>query len=194
MKAPLTFFSLVLFSLNTFATTELTCWNIYSKSGSRPILKAKIEGENTLYDVSFNLKDELFASYFVDSSIIGYPGTELENTDVSKGHLENPMGYITPEEIISNKSPYKGNNEYAIELGIETVQVFKKNEDKPFYEDQYTYSGRLILPQDLSKENLKTVQLRNWDKRVNGLFIYKPSRAQSQSGDNYLKLHCTSNR
>jgi hypothetical protein len=89
---------------------ELACWNTYARRGARPVLTATIVNNNTLSNVKINLSDESRASY----------------------QLVESQGKIKGEEITSNRSPYKGNNAFALET-----------------------DGRLVIPTDLSSENLR---------------------------------------
>lgn len=174
----------ILFVFSASAETELTCWNIYSKKGSKPILKAGIQRGTTLTDVTFNLEDEVFSSYFIDKT---EDAGELwgHKPKITKSELVNPEGKLKAEEITSNRSPYKGNNEYSFELGS---YEFKS----PYTNQKGSYTVRLILPPDLSNENLKTFRIRKASERSNAVMIYPPFYDSNQSGDDYLRMFCVS--
>lgn len=101
--------TIILGSLSAQAL-EIACWDIYSKKGSRPYIAATVVENNGLADVRLNKRtDDGF-----DSNLA------IPNEPVLQANA-----------ITSNRSPYKGNNEYYFE------------------------NARLILPADLSPEALK---------------------------------------
>ncbi len=173
---------LVTFTATTaFAETELACWNMYAKRGSKPIMKAKIEKGNVL-EATFNVQDEWFKGYFFDEKIFG---------DAKKtSELTQPKDALTPEEIITHRSPYVGNNEYTFEFGSYsyTQTIGKKSPD----DSTGSYSARLILPPNLSKEFLAKFRIRDEKERSNAVMIMPPPYMGDTDGDLYLRMFCIS--
>jgi hypothetical protein len=162
------------------AETELACWDKYAPRGAKPILKAHIEADNTLSNLTLDLKNEKFQIYYEDKSVV------VDNQiDHTVSTLENPTEAVSPEEITSNRSPYKGNNEYSFVMG----SWFRT---APYGNYQGQYRSRLILPKDLSNEFLRTYHIRGTTERSNAVMIYSPSVVSDQGGDNYLRMFCTS--
>lgn len=172
------------FTFGATAETQLSCWNIYSKKGSRPILRAKIKRKTTLSGVTFDLKSALFEDYFIDK--VGDAGENWgHKPEITKSELYNPEEDLKAEEITTARSPYQGNNEYAFELGSYSFK-------SPYHNRKGTYDVRLILPQDLSNANLKTFRIRTASERSNAVMIYPSFYGSSQSGNNNLKMFCVS--
>lgn len=182
-----TLLALCLFgSIAAQAETDLSCWNMYAQKGAQPILKAKI-GKNKALKVTFNLQDEYFAAYYFENNHCGTGGCSKET-----GTLNQIKEVLKPTLIESSRSPYKGNNEYAMTLGYSTWDF--KSADGPSKNQNKVYdvSARLILPTDLSQDFLKTYRIRVSSERSNALVVLDPSANTSQSGQNYLRLYCVS--
>lgn len=174
----------LLFVFSASAETQLSCWNIYSKKGSKPILKAGIKRGTTLNNVTFDLKSETFANYFIDKTEDS--GEQWQHKPkTTKSEIVNPEEDLKAEEITTGRSPYKGNNQYSFELGS---YDFKS----PYIRQKGTYDARLIMPPDLSNENLKTFRIREASERSNAVMIYPSNYGSDQSGDNYLRMFCVS--
>ncbi len=162
-------------SASAHAETELSCWNIFAKKGSQPILKAQISEGNAL-KVVLNAQDEFFASYIYDLPV--YQGHKT-------GDITQPTGVVTPTLNDSARSPYKGNNEYSLEIG-------NYNYDSTGYKRNGSVGARLVLPQDLSSDSFKNFRIRMASERSNAVMILDPSGAVSQGGATYLRMFCTS--
>jgi hypothetical protein len=172
------YFILVLaFALARVATAEtsLACWDAYAKKGSRPTLKADIFNNDYLKNISFDFgsKDEgIFAPYF----------SQREDKGNFSLLADPDPANVQANEIITKHSPYFSNNEFALSLG-----------KWHWYDEDGTYAARLILPKDLSNENLKDFRFKNRaNDRVNGVLIIPPVVASGTGGDTYVKLFCTS--
>ena len=172
---------IILLSLFAFVTahaeTQLSCWDMYAKSGSHPLLTAQISTGNAL-QVKLNLESEFFQSYQYDES--GYEGKTHQT-----GVLEQPAGVVKPTLNVSNHSPYKGNNEYTVRYGHTTHRIFEKVTD-------YELTMRLVLPTDLTNASLKNYRIRNSSERSNAVIITAPPANTNQGGDNYVRLFCVS--
>jgi hypothetical protein len=167
-----------------YAESELACWNIFSKKGSAPILKAKIVQQENLDQVTFNLKDPYFESYFEDSTrSAGEQWGNKPEHRVSK--LENPKKVLDAKLITTNRSPYKGNNEYVFKFGRYSFKA-------PYITQGYDYGARIILPKDLSSATLNSFRIRSAQERSNAVVILSPAQSQNQSGDNFLRMFCVS--
>lgn len=166
------------------AVIEIACWDMYAKTGSKPILKAGVFNRTSLTDVQFNLKDEKFEGYFIDRTDDSGPRWGHKPA-VTKSQLVNPVGDHPATEITTSRSPYKGNNEYAFELGSWSLVA-------PYIKQKGDYTGRLILPQDLSPAALKAFRIRTKTERSNAVMIYNSAHESHQSGDNFLRMFCTS--
>lgn len=172
------------FATNAFAETELACWNKYATRGSRPILKAKITQQNSL-EITLDLKDPLFEAYFEDSSEDS--GERWGHKPaITKSFVKNPEGVLTPSLITTNRSPYKGSNQYSFVLGHYSLRA-------PYINQDIDYNARLILPVDLTNANLRASQGQmGQSPRTNAVLIYTAAEAMHQGGDNYLRMNCTS--
>jgi hypothetical protein len=163
--------------LMAHAETQLSCWDMYAKAGSAPLLTAKIGAQNSL-QVSLDLKSETFQNYQFDET--GYQGkTHLVSV------IQQPKGVLKPELNTSNRSPYKGNNEYNVVYGHSLHEYFDRK-------DSGQLSGRLILPTNLSNSFLKSYRIRSVNERSNAVFITRPPLNTNQGGDVYLRLFCVS--
>jgi hypothetical protein len=183
MKA-LWLIALIAVSQTAFAETELTCWNMYSKKGSAPILKATITQQVNLENVNLDLKDPLFELYFENKTESA--GTNWGNKpQTTLSTLSNPKGVLQASLITTNRSPYKGNNEYSITLGHYSFKA-------PYITQEWDYTARLILPADLTSKNLADFRIRNKEERSNAVMVYSPASQMHQGGDNYLRMFCTS--
>jgi hypothetical protein len=163
--------------LNARAQTQLSCWHLFSKAGSAPLLVATIGAQNSLM-VTLDLNSETFLNYQFDET--GYQG---------KNHvasvLVQPAGVLKPELNTSNHSPYKGNNEYTVVYGHTLHEYFDKS-------DKGQLLGRLILPTNLSNSFLKNYRIRSLNERSNSVFITRPPLNTNQGGDVFLRLFCVS--
>ena len=184
MKSILLAFSMLL-ALNAMAETELTCWNKFAPRGSRPILKAKIVQQNTLDQVTLDLKDGMFSSYFEESTVDS--GERYgHRPSITKSFIQNPKGVQTPALITTNRSPYKGNSEYRFVLGHYSFNA-------PYIQQDWDYTARLILPVDLTNANLRAAQGQmGQSPKTNAVMIYSPAESMHQGGDNYLRMNCIS--
>ncbi len=186
MKLILSLVTLLL-SSQAFAVTDIACWNIFSRKGSKPFLTAKIIDGTTLTQVSLNFENptDFFSSYVFDDK------REIERlgkkeTIHKHSELIQPTGDLEASEITTNRSPYKGNNEYTFTLG----SYFYKTSFGGNHNGKY--AARIILPNDLSRENLAKFRIRSATERSNAVMIYSPPYSSSQSGDNYYRMFCVS--
>ena len=171
-------------SASAFAATEIACWNMYSKKGSRPALKARIAADNVLAEARFDFTNEWFQGYeYDDVRDSGGRWDHKQERDFST--LEQPAAELTPERITSNHSPYKGNNEYAVRFGRHGFHSAYYNEDGEYF-------GRLILPVDLSPEALREYRIRNDNERSNAVMIARAPANSHTGGDVFLRLFCAS--
>ncbi|CAN5693086.1 hypothetical protein BH10BDE1_BH10BDE1_01420 [soil metagenome] len=167
------------------AVTEIACWGMYAKAGSKPVLKAGIFNRTSLTNVEFNVKDERLGGYFIDKSEDSGPRWG-HRPAVTKSEFASPAGDFEAAEITTKRSPYYGNNEYAFDdLGQWSLTA-------PYIQQNGTYSGRLILPKDLSSAALKAFRIRIPSERSNAVLIYGAAYDSHQSGDNFLRMFCTS--
>ncbi len=171
---------LVLFTLSTFASahaeTQLSCWNIFAQKDSAPIIKGQILENNVLRKVTLDPKDRMMQSYVFEND--SWEGHKCRHTS----KVTDPVGKLTPKEITSNRSSYKGNNQYEFEFGEWTMNL---NEN-----DSGTYTARLILPTNLSNDFLKSYRIRNQSERSNGVLVMDPPHFSPQTGQNYLRVFC----
>jgi hypothetical protein len=79
---------------------------------------------------------------------------------------------------------HKGNHEYVFVLG-------KYGFRSPYINQNLDYDARLVLPTDLSSENLRNARPRE-GPRVKSLIINDATYGHSQGRDNYLKVFCVS--
>ena len=181
-------FLLAVFMISGFAAqgeTQIACWGTYSKRGSKPILKATIEDNTKLKNVSLDLKNAIFEGYFIDKNEDAGERWGHKRA-ITKSELVQPEGTLVPEEITTNRSPYKGNNEYDFILGTYSFT-------SPYHNISGEYDARLILPKDLSAEHLKAFRFKSTPKvRSNAVMIYPSEYDSSQYGSNYLRLFCAS--
>lgn len=179
--------ALASFSFSIFAedSNRLACWNVYAKSGSRPVLTAEVVNNTVLETIRLDFSDRMFEFYsFEEKEKLG---------DHWKGQLKyekswvfNPEGLYESTIVDTKRSPYYGNQEFRYVFGSYRIEA--PYIDPPGSWDR-NYEARLILPVDISAENLKTFRFHE-GSRVNAVMIYPPSPATSQSGDNYLRMHC----
>jgi hypothetical protein len=171
--------AILLASAAVQAETSLSCKNT---KNNREVLTARILNNKYLSEVDFDLQQYPLKDYFVNDE------TRVGNKVRTRvGFLTNPTGRLTPKEIENNRSPYKGSDEFAFKFG-EYKSYLPPN--KP---DRTNYDARLILPNDLSNDNLKTFRFKSRKtQKVNGVLIMNPPRHVHQYGDNFLKLFCTS--
>lgn len=141
---------MTLASAQSFASGKLACWDLYSKKGSKPVLSATILRDDELTDIVINQDGQL-------------------STFDTKGLQKSAKG----SEITTNRSPYKGAQEFSLADGI-----------------------RLILPANLSSESLASTTFKAGntnDSRQNGVIDVVGSRYSSiQGGDGYTRMHCIS--
>ena len=162
----------------------LTCWNIFARRGSAPILRTDIENDTTLVRTNFNLQDKYFADYFID--VTGDAGPVWGNKPThTKSSLTNPRAELSPSIITSNRSPYKGRHEYNFVFGTYSFT-------SPYHNTQGEYPARLVLPQSLSKETMAQTRIRDNNERSNAVLILPAAYGVGQGGDNYLRLFCES--
>jgi hypothetical protein len=166
------------------AVTEIACWDMYAKTGAKPILKAGVFKRTSLTDVQFNLKDERFEGYFIDRTD---DSGELwgHKPAFTKSEFVAPVGDFDASAITTSRSPYKGNNEYIFALGSWSFKA-------PYIKQQGEYGGRLVLPADLSPVALKAFRIRVKTERSNAVLIYDSAHESHQSGQNFLRMFCVS--
>lgn len=80
---------------NAASAETLKCWNTYSKKGTPPLIVAQIVADNELTGFELNRRE---GSYNEDE-------------------VEIPSGPVVGELITSNRSPYKGAQEFQLERG-----------------------------------------------------------------------------
>ncbi|HEX7673680.1 MAG TPA: hypothetical protein VF412_05890 [Bdellovibrio sp.] len=141
---------MTLVGTQSFASGKIACWSLYSKKGSKPILSATIVRDDELADIVINQE--------------GQPSTFDTN-----GLQTSAKG----SEITTNRSPYKGAQEFTLANGI-----------------------RLILPTNLSSESLANTTFKAGntnDSRQNGVLdVAGPRYSSVQGGDGYTRMHCIS--
>jgi len=159
---------------------ELSCWNIFAPRGSRPVLTARVGEENRLSNIRLDPADRMLADYvYDDDSLEGWRGRFTSQ-------IANPQGEYAATEITSARSSYRGNNEYRVIIGSWTSQL-ERSEAR-----QGNYGARLILPQDLSSEALRNYRIRSPEERSNAVMVMSAPERINQSGDNYLRMFCSS--
>lgn len=127
----------------------LKCWNAYFLNARAPYMSAVIVEDNVLSNIRFHYKNN-------DGK---FPTA--------------PAGQIEGQLITSNRSPYKGMNDFII-----TTELHGPD--------------RLILPTDLSNENLQLVS-QSHRNRENGVVI--GTFDGDGSGSHFsVRLVCTSNK
>jgi hypothetical protein len=169
---------LSLFSfLTAHAESQLSCWDKYAKSGSKPFLTAQILAKNAL-KVTFDLDSEGLQRYVFDES------TNQDRTR-KVSEVFQPKTVVKPTLNVSNRSPYKGNNEYAITFGQYSYLTYPKNQSTDLV-------MRLVLPTDLSSSFLKNYRIRNNGERSNAVIITAAPDNTDQAGNNFFRLFCTS--
>lgn len=176
----------LLASQSAFAEREISCWNQYARRGSPPTIRAEIGPDNRLENIRINAQDVTFQDY-VYNRTSNYSGRSITTSTVT-----DPRGPVEALEITTNRSPYKGNNEYVFDFGTWEVTHYREHATRPFYHDTGTYSGRWILPKDLSNEFLRNYRIRTPNERSNSLIVMGPPRDSNQGGSNYLRMFCTS--
>lgn len=129
---------------------EIACWNTYAKKGSRPYIAATVVENNGLAKVRLNKQSPEWGA---DSNL------EIPNEPV-----------LEAEPITSNRSPYKGNNEYAL------------------------VNARLILPADLSPAALKAKIATGigMGPQENGVIIGDMAGGDGSGSHYSIRLRCTS--
>jgi len=167
------------------AETRLACWNMYAKKNSKPVLTAEIQDNNVLTNLRFDFQgDDFFSGYFTnETKDAGSQWPGQQQTTLSS--LENPNSAQTPSEITTNRSPYKGNNEYDFDLGTYSFQ-------SPYMNRKGSYSVRLILPTNLSSDFLQTYRIRTASERSNAVLVIPPPYSSDQGGDSFLRMFCVS--
>ena len=122
MKQTLLLISFLLAS-TAFAESELVCTQL---NGSKVILKAKITQQVNLEEVTFDLTNSIFSSYFVEEGSV--------NRRFS--FLKNPKGVLEAKEI-------SGKNQYKFIFGKYTYKARSVNQ-------MGEYKATLFLPKVLS--------------------------------------------
>lgn len=153
------------------AESTLSCWNVYGPKVSPHVMSATIESDNILTNIVFNFSDDSLSPYFI-------------STSTQTSSLSNPTLEQRPSEISTSRSPYKGHNEYVFVIGKSSYRTANFSKD-------VEYSARIILPKDLSNENLKKTILKAGE-RSNGIVQLDPVYGSGQSGQSYLRMFCTS--
>lgn len=97
---------------NAASAETLKCWNTYSKKGTPPLIAAQIVSDSELDRFEINRQEGNY----------------------NEAEVEVPAGAVKGELITSNRSPYKGNQEFFLE------------------------SGRMILPARLDAQSLIDAQ------------------------------------
>lgn len=175
-------------AVSSQAETTLSCWNIFSPSGSRPIMKAEINEDNVLSRIRFDFSSPYFEGYSFDRE------EELVNWDNQIRHttskLIQPRNRPRPTENTSANSPYRGNNEYKIKFGKYT-DTWPNIPELNDLSRSFFYGARIVLPKDLSNEFLRTYRIRVPEERSNAVMIHSPIPG-TQQGSNYLRMFCKS--
>ena len=91
-------------SVQAHAVTDIACWDMYSKKGAKPIMKAAVVKRTTLTDIVFDVKADRFANYFIDRTV---DAGEMwgDKPQVTKSMFESPVGTYEAAEITTKRSP-----------------------------------------------------------------------------------------
>lgn len=87
----LLFLLVFVFNVSVSSAATLKCWDVYSPRGAKPTIVARVLSDQELADFEVNTVEENFTSY-----------------------LKAPVGTVTGALIESNRSPYKGNQEFDL--------------------------------------------------------------------------------